>query len=87
MRVLLDALSIVQRHVGSRAAVAGKTMEPLKLCHQRAGTQNFLLQIGMGETDIVRKMIHQLQISRIIQKKLLSDLTTIYFLNGRIYIL
>lgn len=60
MKVLLDALSILRRHVGGKAAVIGKAMGPWTLSYHMAGTQNFLLQIGLGEIDKVRKMIRQL---------------------------
>jgi len=60
MRVLLDALAILRRQVGGQAAVVGKAMGPWTLSYHMAGTQNFLLQIGLGETDKVRKMLDQL---------------------------
>lgn len=60
MRVLLDALSIVRRHVGGKAVVIGKAMGPWTLSYHMAGTQNFLLQIGLGEIDKVNKIIRQL---------------------------
>ncbi len=60
MRVLLDALSILRRHVGGRAAIIGKAMGPWTLSYHMAGTQNFLLQIGLDEKKKVRKMLDQL---------------------------
>ncbi len=60
MRVLLDALSILRRHVGGSAAIIGKAMGPWTLSYHMAGTQNFLLQIGLGELGKVRKMVEQL---------------------------
>jgi [methyl-Co(III) methanol-specific corrinoid protein]:coenzyme M methyltransferase len=60
MRVVLDALSILKRNVGEKVAVVGKVMGPWTLSYHMAGTQNFLLQIGMGETDKVVKMMRQL---------------------------
>ncbi len=60
MRVLLDALTILRRHVGGRAAIIGKVMGPWTLSYHMAGTQNFLLQIGLDEKDKVRKMLRQL---------------------------
>lgn len=60
IRVLLDALSILRRHVGGRVAIIGKVMGPWTISYHMAGTQNFLLQIGMGEKDKVRKMLDQL---------------------------
>ncbi|MEW6672485.1 MAG: MtaA/CmuA family methyltransferase [Thermodesulfobacteriota bacterium] len=69
MRVLLDALAILRRHVGGRAAVIGKVMGPWTLSYHMAGTQNFLLQIGMGEKDRVRKMLDQLMPATIASAK------------------
>lgn len=60
MRVVLDALSILRKEVGGKVAIVGKVMGPWTLSYHMAGTQNFLLQIGLGETDSVRKMIDQL---------------------------
>ncbi len=60
MRVVLDALSILRRHVGGQAAIIGKVMGPWTLSYHMAGTQNFLLAIGMDETDKVSKMLSQL---------------------------
>ena len=44
MRVLLDAISILRRHVGGKAAIIGKAMGPWTLSYHMAGTQNFLLR-------------------------------------------
>ena len=60
MRVVLDALSILRRHVGDQVAIVGKVMGPWTLSYHMAGTQNFLLHIGMGEKDKVVKMMRQL---------------------------
>jgi len=60
MRVVLDALSILRRHVGGEAAIIGKVMGPWTLSYHMAGTQNFLLQIGMEEKEKVIKMLRQL---------------------------
>jgi [methyl-Co(III) methanol-specific corrinoid protein]:coenzyme M methyltransferase len=60
VKVVLDALSILRRHVGGSAAIVGKVMGPWTLSYHMAGTQNFLLQIGMGEIDKVTKMLKQL---------------------------
>jgi MtaA/CmuA family methyltransferase len=60
MRVVLDALSILRRHVGGKVAIIGKCMGPWTLSYHMAGTQNFLLQIGMGEKDKVVRMLEQL---------------------------
>ena len=59
-RVILDALSILRRHVGGRVAIIGKVMGPWTLSYHMAGTQNFLLAVGMGEMDKVTKMLRQL---------------------------
>jgi [methyl-Co(III) methanol-specific corrinoid protein]:coenzyme M methyltransferase len=61
VRVVLDALSILRRHVGGRAAIFGKVMGPWTLSYHMAGTQNLLLQVGMEEKDKVVKMLHQLK--------------------------
>jgi len=60
MRVVLDALSILRRHVGGKAAVVGKVMGPWTLAYHMAGTQNFLLQVGMEESEKITKMLRQL---------------------------
>ncbi len=60
MRVVLEALSILRRTVGDRVAIVGKVMGPWTLSYHMAGTQNFLLQIGMGEKERVVKMMRQL---------------------------
>jgi [methyl-Co(III) methanol-specific corrinoid protein]:coenzyme M methyltransferase len=60
MRVVLDALSILRRHVGGQVAIWGKVMGPWTLSYHMAGTQNFLLQVGMGEKEKVNRMLRQL---------------------------
>lgn len=60
IRVVLDALSIARRHVGGSAVVIGKVMGPWTLAYHLAGTQNFLLQVGLGENDMVIRMLRQL---------------------------
>jgi MtaA/CmuA family methyltransferase len=60
MRVVLDALSILRRHVGGKAAIVGKVMGPWTLAYHMAGTQNLLLQIGMDEKEKITKMLRQL---------------------------
>jgi [methyl-Co(III) methanol-specific corrinoid protein]:coenzyme M methyltransferase len=60
MRVVLDALSILRRHVGGKAAVIGKVMGPWTLAYHMAGTQNFLLQVGLGEVEKVDRMLRRL---------------------------
>jgi [methyl-Co(III) methanol-specific corrinoid protein]:coenzyme M methyltransferase len=59
-RVVLDALSILRRHVGGRAAIIGKVMGPWTMSYHMAGTQTFLLAVGMDETAKVEKMLRQL---------------------------
>ncbi|MFH1060170.1 MAG: MtaA/CmuA family methyltransferase [Pseudomonadota bacterium] len=60
IRVVLDAISILRRQVGGRVAVIGKVMGPWTMAYHMAGTQNFLLAVGMGEEDKVRRMLDQL---------------------------
>ncbi|PKN64891.1 MAG: MtaA/CmuA family methyltransferase [Deltaproteobacteria bacterium HGW-Deltaproteobacteria-15] len=59
-RVVLDAISTIRRHVGGRAAIIGKVMGPWTMSYHMAGTQNFLLAVGMGEKEKVRRMLRQL---------------------------
>jgi [methyl-Co(III) methanol-specific corrinoid protein]:coenzyme M methyltransferase len=59
-RVVLDALSILRRQVGGQVAIIGKVMGPWTLSYHMAGTQNFLLALGMGEKDKIAKMLRQL---------------------------
>ena len=60
MRVVLDALSILKRNVGDEVAVFGKVMGPWTLSYHMAGTQNFLLHVGLREKEKVIKMMRQL---------------------------
>jgi MtaA/CmuA family methyltransferase len=60
MRVVLDALSILRKKIGGRVAIIGKAMGPWTLSYHMVGTQNFLLQVGMGETAKIEKMLRQL---------------------------
>lgn len=60
MRVVLDALSILRKQVGGSVAIWGKVMGPWTLSYHLAGTQNFLLQVGMGEKEKVTRMLRQL---------------------------
>ena len=59
-RVVLDAISILRRQVGGRVAIVGKVMGPWTLSYHMAGTQNFLLALGMDEKDKLTKMLRQL---------------------------
>ena len=60
LRVVLDALSILRREIGGRAAIVGKVMGPWTLSYHIAGTQNFLLHVGLGEKDKVDRLLRQL---------------------------
>src|SRR4030042_3728683 len=60
MRVVLDALSILRKNVGGRAAIWGKVMGPWTLSYHMAGTQNLLLAVGMEEKEKVNRMLRQL---------------------------
>ena len=60
MRVVLDAISILRRHVGGKAAIVGKVMGPWTLAYHMAGTQNLLLHVGLGEKDKINKMLRRL---------------------------
>jgi [methyl-Co(III) methanol-specific corrinoid protein]:coenzyme M methyltransferase len=60
MRVVLEAISILRHNVGGKVAIFGKVMGPWTLSYHMAGTQDFLLQIGMGEEEKVAKMMRQL---------------------------
>ena len=60
IQVVLDAISILRSRVGGKAAIIGKAMGPWTLAYHMAGTQNFLLQIGLGERAKVEKMLRQL---------------------------
>ena len=59
-RVVLDAVSILRHRVGGSVAIIGKVMGPWTLAYHMAGTQNFLLALGMGEKAKVAKMLRQL---------------------------
>jgi MtaA/CmuA family methyltransferase len=60
MKVVLDAISILRRHVGGQVPIVGKAMGPWTLSYHMAGTQNFLLHVGIQELDKIRKMLDQL---------------------------
>jgi MtaA/CmuA family methyltransferase len=62
IRVVLDALSMLRREVGGQAAIIGKVMGPWTLSYHMAGTQNFLLQLGLGEKDKINRMLRQLML-------------------------
>lgn len=60
LKVVLEALSILRRQVGGQVAIVGKVMGPWTLSYHMAGTQEFLLHIGMGEKQKVTNMLRQL---------------------------
>ena len=65
LKVVLEALSILRRNVGDRVAVVGKVMGPWTISYHTAGTQNFLLNVGMAgrdeqKRDSIRRMLEQL---------------------------
>jgi [methyl-Co(III) methanol-specific corrinoid protein]:coenzyme M methyltransferase len=60
LRVVLEALSILRRRLGGQVAIVGKVMGPWTLSYHLAGTQNFLLQVGLGEKEKVNRMLRQL---------------------------
>jgi len=62
MRVVLDAIAILRRQVGGKAAIIGKVMGPWTLSYHMAGTQNLLLHIGLGEDEKVNRMLRQLMV-------------------------
>jgi [methyl-Co(III) methanol-specific corrinoid protein]:coenzyme M methyltransferase len=60
MRVVLDAISNLRRHVGGKVAIVGKVMGPWTISYHMAGTQNLLLQVGLEEKDKIVRMLRQL---------------------------
>lgn len=60
LRVVLDAISMLRREVGGRVAIIGKVMGPWTLSYHMAGTQNFLLQLGLREKERIERMLRQL---------------------------
>ncbi len=60
LRTVLEAIALLRREVGGRAGIIGKVMGPWTLSYHLAGTQNFLLQVGLGETTKVTRMLRQL---------------------------
>jgi [methyl-Co(III) methanol-specific corrinoid protein]:coenzyme M methyltransferase len=60
IKVVLDAISALQQHIGGQVAIIGKVMGPWTLSYHMAGVQNVLLQVGLGETDRVVRMLRQL---------------------------
>lgn len=60
MRVVLDAISILRRHVGGRVAILGKVMGPWTLSYHMAGVENFLRRVGRRDSATVERMLRQL---------------------------
>ncbi len=60
MRVVLDALATLRRHVGGRVAIVGKVMGPWTLSYHMAGVENFLRHVGRKAKDKVNGMLRQL---------------------------
>ena len=58
--MVLDALSILRKQVGGKVAIVGKVMGPWTLSYHMAGTQNFLLHVGLKEKEKINKMLKQL---------------------------
>lgn len=61
LRVVLDALSILRRHLGGEVAIVGKVMGPWTLSYHMAGIENFLRRVGKRETEKVSRMLRQLK--------------------------
>lgn len=60
VKVVLDAISILKKQLAGKAAIIGKVMGPWTMSYHLAGTENFLLKVGMGEHDDVRRMMDAL---------------------------
>ena len=60
IKVVLDALSNLRRHVGGQVAIVGKVMGPWTLSYHMTGVENLLRNVGRGERDKVDKMLRQL---------------------------
>ena len=60
VKVVLDAISILKKQLNQKVAIIGKVMGPWTLSYHLAGTQNFLLAVGMGEEKKVRGMLESL---------------------------
>jgi len=55
MRVILDALSLVRREAGDRAAIVGKVMGPWTLSYHLTGVERFLLYVGKSGRNLELK--------------------------------
>jgi len=54
-RVVLEAIESLRRTVGDRVAIIGKVMGPWTISYHVAGTQNFLLNVGLAGRDPEKK--------------------------------
>ncbi len=59
LKVVLEAISMLRRQVGGRAAIVGKVMGPWTISYHMAGTQNLLLAVGLEEKEKVVRMLRQ----------------------------
>lgn len=60
LRTVLEAIALLRREIGGQVGIIGKVMGPWTLSYHLAGTQNFLLQVGLGEIGKVTRMLRQL---------------------------
>jgi MtaA/CmuA family methyltransferase len=60
IKVVLEAISILEKQLNGRAAIIGKVMGPWTNSYHLAGTENFLLHIGLGESYKIRRMLDEL---------------------------
>jgi [methyl-Co(III) methanol-specific corrinoid protein]:coenzyme M methyltransferase len=61
IRVVLDALSMLRRHVGGAVAIVGKVMGPWTISYHLAGIENFLRHVGRREKEKVNRMLGQVK--------------------------
>ena len=55
IKIVLEALSRLRSAVGDHVAVIGKVMGPWTISYHTAGTQNFLLNVGLSKMDQAKK--------------------------------
>jgi [methyl-Co(III) methanol-specific corrinoid protein]:coenzyme M methyltransferase len=60
IKVVLEALSILRRHMGDRVAIVGKVMGPWTLSYHMAGVENFLRRVGRRDGATINRMLRQL---------------------------
>jgi MtaA/CmuA family methyltransferase len=60
LKVVLDALSLLRRQYGGKAAIVGKVMGPWTISYHMAGTQNFLIW-SITDPDKVRRYLDALK--------------------------